>query len=65
MADEYLTPTQVGREIGITSQTVRNMIRAGRMQAVLMNFSKDRPRYRVRRSELERWLAEQTVGRRG
>lgn len=63
MPEEFLSPTRAAKELGVSGQTIRALIRAGRMEAVVFGSS-DRKNYRIRRSEIERWLREQTVGRR-
>lgn len=52
--DELLTTEEIAKELKYHIETVRKWIREGKLKAMRIN----RKEYRVKRSELERFLAE-------
>jgi excisionase family DNA binding protein len=52
--DELLTTEEVSQELKYHIETVRRWIREGKLKATRIN----RKEYRVKRSELEKFLAE-------
>ncbi len=54
MTDELMTTEEIAQELKYHIETVRKWIREGKLKATRIN----RKEYRVRRSELERFLAE-------
>ena len=58
----FLTPPQTGKLLGVSSATVIGWIRAGELRAVdLARRGASRPRYRISREELDRFLAGRAV----
>lgn len=59
-----LSPQQVARRLGCSVDQVRDIIRSRSLSAV--NISQNprgqRPRYRVKPEDLERFIAERTLG---
>ncbi len=53
MTDELMTTEEIAQELKYHIETVRKWIREGKLKATRIN----RKEYRVRRSELERFLA--------
>jgi excisionase family DNA binding protein len=54
MTDELMTTEEIAQELKYHIETVRKWIREGKLKATRIN----RKEYRVRRSELERFLTE-------
>ncbi len=62
MADEnWLTVSEIAARLKVTEQTVRRWLRAGKLTG--RNFS-GRTGYRVRESELQKFLEEEQGGER-
>ncbi len=57
MPDELLTYATVAGELGCTVRHVRALVKAGRLTAARFGLGEVRPRKRVKRSELERFVA--------
>ncbi len=59
---DYLTTGEVARHIRGTSQHVRQLIKSGRIAAIdIAKSGNGRPRFRIAKTELERFLREATV----
>ncbi|MEU5580962.1 helix-turn-helix domain-containing protein [Streptomyces huasconensis] len=59
---DYLTTEEVACHIRGTSQHVRQLIKSGRLAAIDIAKSGDgRPRFRIAKSELDRFLREAAV----
>jgi excisionase family DNA binding protein len=56
MEDPFLTVPQIASELGVNEVTVRTWIRKGWLPAIRAGRT-----YRVRRSELDRWLSMRTA----
>jgi excisionase family DNA binding protein len=54
MTDELMTTEEIAQELKYHIETVRKWIREGKLKATRIN----RKEYRVRRSELEKFLEE-------
>ena len=60
--DEYVTLPTITQQIPIGQRKLRAEIHAGRLIAVdLATPGSQRPRYAVRRRDLEAWLAARTI----
>ena len=57
MPDELMTYEDVAAELGCTTRHVRALVKAGKLATVRWGLGTVRPRRRVRRSELDRFLA--------
>ncbi|MEW6048568.1 MAG: helix-turn-helix domain-containing protein [Bacillota bacterium] len=57
----FLTPKQVAELLQISHQEVLNLIHTGKLPAVKVSERI----YRVRREDLEAYIAERTLGRKG
>jgi len=54
MQNELLTPSQVAEELKLSSQTIWAYIRNGKLKAIKINNRN----YRIKRSEIQRFLKE-------
>jgi excisionase family DNA binding protein len=59
-----LTSEQVAEQLHVCAETVRRMIAAG-LPAVDICLGGERPRWRVRQSDLDAWMAARTIARSG
>ena len=64
MVKEFMTSQQVAEALGVTRQTVMKLVRAGRLPAIVMETDENRTLTRFRRSDVDQWIDERTVGRR-
>jgi len=62
--DSLMTIQEVAESLRMGVQQVRYLIKAGRLPAVRVGLGTKQERWRIRRSDLNGWLDEQTVGRR-
>ena len=53
---DVLTPPQVGKLLGVDSATVRSWIRSGQLKASNVGKGGQRPRFRVRQSDVDAFL---------
>lgn len=58
MQDEFLKIAEVAQQLRVTSKTVLNMIRDGRLKGVAISNG-PRKHYRILKGELDRYVAEQ------
>lgn len=58
MNDELLTPNEVAKIFKVSSRTVVNMIRDGKLNYIIIGGEK-RKSYRIYRGEIERFAAEE------
>jgi excisionase family DNA binding protein len=56
-----LTPGEAAAELRTSEKTVIRLIRAGKLAAHNVGFGTVRPRYRIPRSAITRFLSESTV----
>ena len=64
-ADQLLTPEEAARELKVSAEQVRALIRRGRLPAVNLGTGKKRPLYRITRQDLENFLMDRYQPQRG
>jgi excisionase family DNA binding protein len=52
----FLTPEEVSKQLRVTAEQVRNLIRQGRISAVNIGAGKKRPLYRIRQQALDDFM---------
>ena len=57
----YLTPGEAGQIAGIAPQKIRLLIESGRLPAVNTSIGSKRPRWSIRRCDLEAFLTPASV----
>lgn len=57
MLDKFYTPQEIGDALQVSSRTIINLIKAGKMRAVIVGGIK-RNTYRIYEKELSRFIAE-------
>lgn len=63
MADELLTTDEVAARLKLNAETIRKWIRVGKLRALNFSAGSIRGDYRIRASELEKFLAASvTIG---
>jgi len=62
--EEMMTTQEVANELRVTGQTVRMLVRNGRLPAIRIGVGDERVLLRFRRADVDAWLAERLVGRR-
>ena len=55
--DDFYTPKQIAESLKVSSRTVINLIKSGKIKAVIVGGTK-RNTYRVYEKELDRFMAE-------
>jgi len=55
-AQLFLTPEEVSKQLRVTAEQVRNLIRRGRISAVNVGAGKKRPLYRIKQQALDQFL---------
>jgi excisionase family DNA binding protein len=60
-SDSLLTPDQIGKVLRVTTATVRAMLRTGAIPCGIDIGSGQRPRWRLRKSDLDAWLVSRKV----
>ncbi len=63
-ANQLLTPEEAARELKVSAEQVRALIRKGRLPAVNLGTGKKRPLYRIARQDLEDFLMDRYEVRR-
>ncbi len=64
-ANQLLTPEEAARELKVSAEQVRALIRKGRLPAVNLGTGKKRPLYRITRQDLEDFLMHRYQPQRG
>lgn len=55
--DEFYTPKQVADSLRVSTRTILNLIKSGKMKAIIVGGLK-RNTYRIYQKELDRFMAE-------
>lgn len=62
MAEEYLTVREVADLMHVHQQTVYRLVWAGQLPRIDIGSGKSRPRFRIRRSAVDQWMASRERG---